>query len=257
MNAPRRAAPVPTPITLSEEGGIRYLHFGTPWVQGAMRISNPESLVLDYVQQMMGWLLFVAPPARVLQLGLGAGSLTRFVLARCPASAVTVVECSEEVIDTARAWFALPGDGPRLRVRRADAGEFVARPGERGRYGIVQVDLYDMHARGPAIERAGFYRDCAAVLAEPGVCVVNLFGRHASYRRNLERIDRAFGGRVLELPALRVGNRVVLGFKGPPLAVEWSALEHRARVLRRVLGLPAHEWAQALRARSGAAACVV
>ena len=114
-----------------------------------------------------------------------------------------------------------------------------------------------MHARGPAIERAGFYRDCAAVLAEPGVCVVNLFGRHASYRRNLERIECAFGGRVLELPALRVGNRVVLGFKGPPLAVEWSALEHRARVLRRVLGLPAHEWAQALRARSGAAACVV
>jgi len=28
-------------VTLSEEDGVRYLHFGTVWVQGAMRIGRP------------------------------------------------------------------------------------------------------------------------------------------------------------------------------------------------------------------------
>jgi len=172
------------PITLSEEDGVRFLHFGSPWVQGAMRIARHDELVLEYVRQMMGWLLFLEPPARILQLGLGAGALTRFSLRHCPVSEVTAVELSEEVIETARQWFALPRSHPRLRVVRSDAQEFVERPAAHGRYGVIQVDLYDMHARGPVIESLRFYRACREALAEPGVCVVNLFGEHASFERN-------------------------------------------------------------------------
>ena len=29
------------PATISEADGVRYLHLGTPWVQGAMRIRKP------------------------------------------------------------------------------------------------------------------------------------------------------------------------------------------------------------------------
>ena len=39
--------------TLSEFEGVRYLHLGTPWVQGAMRIRKPRQLELEYVQRMM------------------------------------------------------------------------------------------------------------------------------------------------------------------------------------------------------------
>ena len=28
-------------ISISEEDGIRYLHFGSVWIQGAMRIASP------------------------------------------------------------------------------------------------------------------------------------------------------------------------------------------------------------------------
>ena len=246
-----------TQITLSEEAGIRYLHFGSPWVQGAMRISKPDELVLDYVQQMMAWLLFLPAPQRILQLGLGAGSLTRFCLRHCPASAVTVVELSPEVIDAAHAWFALPADHARLDVVCADAQDFVSRPGERGRYGVIQVDLYDMQARGPAIESNAFYRACVDALAPPGVCVVNLFGRDSSYDRNLARISRVFEGRVIELPPGRAGNRVVLGFKGPPLAFDWRMMEWRGSEVRRLCGLPAHEWVMALRRRMRGPVCAV
>jgi spermidine synthase len=254
--APRAHRSVPTPITLSEEDGVRYLHFGSPWVQGAMRLRRPDEPVLDYVQQMMAWLLFLAPPAQVLQLGLGAGALTRFTLRHCPASRVTVVDCSDDVIQTARDWFALPADGPRLRTVCDDALAFVDSPRARGA-GVIQVDLYDMHARGPAIDSERFYRACREALAEPGICVVNLFGEHASYERNRRRIDRVFGSRVLELPPGRAGNRVVLAFRGPPLSVSWAAIGLRAAALQRATGLPAVRWVRALRTDSGAAACSV
>ena len=42
-------------------GDIRYLHLGTEWVQGSMRIDAPFDIELDYVQRMMAWLLFIEP----------------------------------------------------------------------------------------------------------------------------------------------------------------------------------------------------
>jgi spermidine synthase len=253
MSARRRAIAEAVPITLSEADGARYLHFGTEWIQGAMDLRRPDRLLLAYVEQMMAWLVFLEPPARILQLGLGAGSLTRFCLRHCPESEITVVDNSAEVIETAHQWFALPREHPRLKVVRRDAQDFLEPAARRGRYGVVQVDVYDMHARAPAIEAAAFYRLCAEALSEPGIAVFNLFGEHASTERNLRRIRRAFGDRVLSMPVSEAGNLVVLGFKGPPLAVEWKTVERRAARLRSRMRLPAPHWVESLRRdRAGA-----
>ena len=76
IEAPRK--PRFAPVTFSEEGGVRFLHFGTEWVQGAMRLRKPDHIELEYAQQMMAWLLFIETPARIVQLGLGAAALTKF-----------------------------------------------------------------------------------------------------------------------------------------------------------------------------------
>jgi len=69
-------------VNLSEHDGVRYLHLGTEWVQGSMRIDAPFELDLDYVQRMMAWLLFVPEGSvagrHAMQLGLGAGAITKF-----------------------------------------------------------------------------------------------------------------------------------------------------------------------------------
>lgn len=247
----RRTGDINVPITLSEEGGIRYLHFGTPWVQGAMRVSRPDEPVLDYIRQMMGWLLFLEPPARIVQLGLGAGALTRYCLRHFPDSAIAVVENSPEVIETAHHWFALPRAHPRLTVHEVDALDFLASA--EARCGILQVDLYDMNARGPAIESVAFYEACAAAIEPPGIAVFNLFGEHTSTDRNLRRLSRAFGGRVLVLPINAAGNLVVLAFKGPALEIDWAAVSERAERLRTVYRLPAHDWVRQMKRASGEA----
>jgi spermidine synthase len=238
-----------TAITLSEEAGVRYLHFGSPWVQGAMRIARPFALEIDYVRDMMAWMLFLEPPPRILQLGLGAAALTKFCWRRFPDSHVTAVERSAAVIACARRDFALPEDDERLRVAHDDAGEFVAGAA-RGRYGVIQVDLYDRQARGPVLDSVAFYRACRRALATPGVLAVNLFGEPDAWLRSRRHLMQAFGDRVLALPAVPAGNVVTLAFNGPPLRVRWPALERRARLLERQ-GLPARTWFEALRGLQG------
>jgi len=234
-------------ITFSEQDGIRFLHFGSPWVQGAMRLSDPVSLELAYVKDMMAWLLFLEPPPRILQLGLGAAALTKFCHRHCPDTEITVVEVSRVVIEAAHLWFKLPLPDERLAIVRADAGVYLARPRVKGRFGVVQVDLYDQEAAGPVLDSAEFYRHCHAALAEPGLMVVNLFGRHASFKRSIARI-RAVFDEVITLAPRDEGNLVVLALKGPPLRVDRVALFDRADLVKARYGLPARGWAKTIRA---------
>ena len=44
-------------VNFSEHGESRYLHLGTPWIQGAMNIKEPFELELEYVQRMMARLV--------------------------------------------------------------------------------------------------------------------------------------------------------------------------------------------------------
>ena len=117
---PKRMAPRFAPVTFSELAGVRYLHFGTEWVQGAMRLSKPDAIELEYAQQMMAWLLFLDPAARadfhVVQLGLGAAALTKFCHRHLAPAQVTAVELNPSVIVAARSMFGLPFDDARLSV---------------------------------------------------------------------------------------------------------------------------------------------
>lgn len=240
-----------TPIVLSEWGGVRYLHFGSPWIQGAMRVRQPAAPVLEYVRRMCAWLLLMEPPARMLQLGLGAGALTRWALARMPDTEVVVVERSAAVIGAAHAHFKLPHEDPRLTVVRRDAGAYVAQPSTRRGFGVVQVDLYDQDARGPVLDSAAFYAACRRALGAHGVVVMNLFGEHASFAPNRERIAEAFDGRVLELPPIAEGNIVLLALAGPPLDVTVEAMLARGRALRVAHGMAFDAWARMLADRYG------
>ncbi len=239
---------VQAPVTFSEEDGVRYLHFGTEWIQGAMRLRNPHAIELEYAQQMMAWSLFLAAPQAIAQLGLGAAALTRFCHRHYPDARVTAVELNPSVIVAARAMFDLPPDDGTLAVVTADAGQWVADQAQHGTLDALQVDLYDANARGPVLESEAFYAACRACLRQPGVLTVNLFGLHPSFARNMRGLEAAFEGRVVALPEVHEGNRVVLAFNGPPLAVAWTALRERAAVLARVLGLPASTWVDGLRA---------
>ena len=224
---------------------MRYLHFGTEWVQGGMRIARPFALELEYQRQMMAVGLFLPEPKFIVQLGLGAGALTKFCLRRVPSANIVAVELSADVVDAARAWFCLPQDDARLTVVNADAREFVSHPRQRGCADWLQIDIYDAEARGPVYDDVAFYRACAKALRSPGVAAFNLFGRR--FDPSFAAIASAFEDRALVLPEVDAGNRVVLAFAGPPLDVSFAVLNRRALELEARWKLAARGWVAGLR----------
>jgi len=241
------------PVTFSEEGGVRYLHFGTEWVQGAMRLRHPWRLELEYAQQMMAWLLFLDAPARIAQLGLGSAALTKFCYRHFEQSLVEAVELNPAVVIAAHSMFALPSEDARLRVTECDAWDFVSDAANHGSLGVMQVDLYDATARGPVLDSVAFYRACRDCLSEPGMLSVNLFGDHPSFEKNLKNLRTAFAGRVIALPEVHLGNRIVLAFKGPSLAFSAEQLAQRAEHIEARYELPAFDWLLKLSESAGTA----
>ncbi|CAE6723112.1 Polyamine aminopropyltransferase [Paraburkholderia nemoris] len=249
IEAPRK--PRFAPVTFSEEGGVRFLHFGTEWVQGAMRLRKPDHIELEYAQQMMAWLLFIETPKRIVQLGLGAAALTKFAHRFLKRAKVEAVEVNPAVVVAARTMFELPHDDARLTVHEMDAWDFVNDRANHGTIGALQIDVYDATARGPVLDSVGFYRAVRACLTEAGVVTVNLFGDHPSFVRNMKRLNEAFDGRVVALPEVHDGNRIAIAFSGPALDVPFTTLQARAKLIEAELGLPARKWIKGLQESTG------
>jgi spermidine synthase len=232
-------------VNFSDYGDIRYLHLGTEWIQGSMRLDQPFEIDLEYVQRMMAWLLFVEPASvakrHAMQLGLGAASLTKFCRKKLR-MATTAIELNPQVVAACRLWFKLPADDERLSVILGDAAQVVAHPHWHGRIDALQVDLYDHEAAAPVLDSDEFYADCRRLLTEEGAMTVNLFGRSSSYERSLAKIVAAFGpGCVWAFKPTREGNTVVLALREPVRPTR-AQLAERAEAIHTRWGLPADKW---------------
>jgi spermidine synthase len=240
-------------VSLSEYDGVRSLHLGTVWIQGSMRIAKPDFIELDYVQRMLASLLWLPSDqlgrGQAVQLGLGAGAITRFT---CKALRMrtTAVELNPAVIAICRRSFHLPADGPKLQVLAQDAGAWVHDAAHQDSVQLLHVDLYDHEAAAPVLDDARFYAACRVVLAEGGVMSVNLFGRDASFDFSLAQIVAAFGrAQVCGLRPTREGNSVVLAGRDVLLPDRATLLERAATIEARygAWGLPARKWLRMLR----------
>lgn len=238
-NSPQRKIKY-APVTLSEMDGCRYLHFGTEWVQGAMRIRKPDWLELEYAQQMMAWMLFIENPQHIVQLGLGAASLTKFCYRQFPTAQVTAVELNPSVIQICRTMFKLPDNDARLTVVEMNAEQFVVDPTRHRTLDVVQVDLYDATARGPVLDSPAFYQACSDCLKPEGIMTVNLFGEHPSYSKNIKAMKHVFD-QVICLPKVHDGNVIAIAFN-TKITLDFSALHERAAQIKLSTKLPAKSW---------------
>jgi len=236
------------PVTLSELDGVRYLHFGTEWVQGAMRLRKPDAIELEYAQQMMAWMLFCPAPEQVLQLGLGTGALTKFCYRQFETCQVTAIELNPSVIAICESMFKLPANDERLQVIEMDAMDYVMDDQHHGRFDAIQADLYDATAKGPVLDTAEFYQACAACLKDDGIMTVNLFGDHPSFKRNLKAMQFAFA-EVFYLPEVHDGNVVAIAFKHKQ-KLDFPALYARAGDIKAATKLPAKSWVDGLATNS-------
>lgn len=224
-------------IQISEERGVRYLHFGTPWIQGAMRIARPWALELEYTRDLMAPLLLHGPaaPSSVLQVGLGAGSITKYLRRHFPDARLTVVEIDAAVVPAARRHFRLPDEDAGLRIVIADAFEYVAAKSRR--FDWIVIDGFDGQGRAGLLDSTAFYLNCRRCLPRGGFLSVNLLTRRRGVKPSVERLREAFDGRAMALPPSEAGNTVAIAACGSAVEEAYATLRSRARELRERTGL--------------------
>jgi spermidine synthase len=227
-----------TPIDIREESGVRTLHFGSDWVQGAMRIARPWNLELEYTREMMASLLLREDsrfPRNILLIGLGAASLTKFLYRNFPLAKLTVVEIEPAVVAAARQFFKLPEDPKRLKIVIGDGAEFVISSDKT--WNLILVDGFDADARAGALDTPAFYLAARSRLGDNGIMAVNLLSRRRNFKDSLERIRAAFDGRALAFPSCDSGNAIAFAAAGEPVRIALGDLREQASTLKEATGL--------------------
>jgi spermidine synthase len=225
-------------IDIQEEAGVRSLHFGSSWIQGAMRIARPWNLELDYTKEMMASLLLREEsrfPRKVLLIGLGAASLTKFLYRNYPLAKLTVVEIEPAVVAAARQFFKLPEDPLRLNIVIGDGAEFVISSDKY--WDLILVDGFDEDARAGVLDTLPFYQAVQTRLSSSGIMAVNLLGRSKGFKESVERIQTAFEGRALAFPSCDSGNTIAFAAAGDAVRISLDDLKEQALELKKITGL--------------------
>lgn len=235
-------------VDVSESEGIRYLHLGSDTVQSAMRLSNPTALELRYTRGVMMLLLFAPEAKTLLGLGLGGGSLARYIYHHVPHLHQRIIEINPQVIQVARSHFYLPDNDDRLEVIEGDGAEYVQQ--HPATTDVLLLDAYGSDGLPSMLSTQDFFDQCAHALTSAGMLIANLWGSDKRFDVYLQRIEQSFDGKVLVLPTGRPGNILVFGFKQSPDDLRWITLRERAKKLEAEYHLEFLEFVEALRDRN-------
>lgn len=203
------------PIEVVEAFGVRCVHFGTDARQTAMALSEPDRLELSYLRAMLIGLVVVRDPSRILILGLGGGSLARFLLHNFPEARIDVVEVRPAMVEVAQNYFGLcPND--RLHIHISEAGEYLNRSLAEGAAApeLILVDLFDDQGLAPVVLQHDFFAALAAFLGPGGIVCINLWSGHLqSHQTATKLLKLYFPGRTYSLPVIGRGNVIGIGLE--------------------------------------------
>lgn len=217
-------------LLVSEDSrGLRVLRFAEGGArQSVVKPGDPDHLELAYVQAFPAALAWVPRPRRILVVGLGGGSIPRFLHHRLPDAVIDAVELDPSVVKVARELFDVRED-ERLRLHVADGRAWVERT--RLRYDLVVLDAYGASAPPPALITREFLAAVQALLTDEGMVVGNLWHRRYNPRYDdmISTYLDVFGD-VSVIAIEGVGNKLVLS--GPA-----TSRPDREELLRRAAGL--------------------
>ena len=237
-------------VGVSEADGVRYLHLGNDAVQSAMRIRRPFDLELSYTRAMAASLILHPAPTQACMIGLGGGSLAKFVHRNLAGASIRVLELDPEVVKVARSMFGLPPDDKRLTVELGDGAAYVNRMRGTPLADIFFVDGFDSLAQVQSLATRPFYDNVMGCLKPGGIMVVNLLYDDPGLDRYVQRIEQACRGGTLCLEAEDEPNLIMFGFRDPTHSLRWDDLRERARRLERASGLPCGVLLKGLRAEN-------
>jgi spermidine synthase len=108
-------------------------------VQSSMILEEPDQLDLRYSRSMMAALALHPAPKQVLLVGLGGGSIPRFIQKHFPDLHLDIVELDPDVVKVCQEFFQFKA-APNTRVIVMDGRMYLKRSSQT--YDVILLDAY-------------------------------------------------------------------------------------------------------------------
>jgi len=193
---------------------FRSLHFGNATQQSASLLCNPYFLVHKYAQAMtlpLCWL----KAQRVLVLGLGAGSIVKYLYNYFPDLIIDAVELRPKVTDVAIEYFLLPEPDKRFNVYHGAAEEWLLKKAHC-QYDLIIVDVFMTSNSGKdiTIDISNAFSKISQLLTESGVAVFNYLGPDALSYPGYDDLCQFFKQPIKYID-VESTNSIILASKSP------------------------------------------
>jgi spermidine synthase len=217
-------------VEIYDEGDTRALYFGGKFLQSSMSLSAPFSLSLPYTHFMMFTLLLKAELQNVLLIGLGAGSMVRFLHHHFPGCTIDAVDHSSHIIKLAKGYFQLP-ENEQVQIHCCDGYSFLADTRNTHQYDLILVDAFDEQGMSENIYTDRFFRLCTAALCDDGILSCNVWSGIPKKIAEISKgLDQSFTEKII-LPVPNRGNIIHNRMNFPVL---WSAILKESSELRQM-----------------------
>jgi spermidine synthase len=201
-------------VFVYEDGNTRCLCFTRLCAIGrqtCVDLRQPNRLVFEYTQMMLGALYLNPDPHSILIIGLGGGTLPRTLERLLPYADIDVVEIDPAVVGVAQQYFGFRPD-ERIHLTVQDGRAYV-RQALRGskRYQLIMLDAYEHQYIPEHMLTREFLGEVRSLLQPGGIVAANTFSSSRLYQNESVTYSSVFG----EFYNLRSGNRVILATNGP------------------------------------------
>lgn len=217
-------------MTLHRAGKLLELRSRDGALQSRIDCDAPHRLALKNLEYLLGILLFVPPPRRILLLGVAAGSLIHFLRHHLDAE-ITAVDIDAELVERLIGFGILPPADSRLTYAYADARHWIG--GDAARYDLVLLDLFSgAHSPRWLLDKP-VLGDLRRLLTADGALAFNLvIASENDFTRFYRDLRLVFERRTLCLPVAGFDNLIAYAFAGVPPRRDLSVHREQAQALQ-------------------------
>lgn len=165
-------------IVTEDSDGVRSLLFEEYGVlQSVAKPDDPDHLALPYLRTAFLGLAFIEKPARVLVVGLGGGSIPRFLHKHYPAMHIDCVELDPDVVVVAAQYFGFAED-KTMKAHTADGRKFIEKVTKP--YDIIFLDAFGADNIPYSLATREFLLSVRKALAPNGIVVGNIWSSYSN-----------------------------------------------------------------------------
>lgn len=207
---------------VEQQGIIRSLHFGNMTQQSSMLLCNPFFLIHKYAQAMLTPLLWINP-ARVLVLGLGSGSIVKYLYNYHTDIHIDAIELRSRVIDIASEYFLLPGPDNRLNIINESAHDWLKiNKNIEMKYDLIIVDMFLTTESGDdvTVDVSSSFDNIYKMLSKDGVVVFNHLAVNNDKYPGIDSLKNVFDKQMYSIDIESINSILLASGSDIPITIK-------------------------------------